>query len=357
MNNSQLERFIGYSNMTIIEAMRKIDLNAKGILFIQNESEKLIGCLSDGDIRRWIIKHGNVDSTVDSVMNDSPKYALIKDKSNVKNIMKNEAVEALPLIDDNGKIIDIIFISEFFESNIKPEKKVLTDIPVAIMAGGRGTRLWPYTKILPKPLIPIGDTPIVERIIECFTEYKISHYYMTVNYKKEMIKSYFSELNPNYHITYVEEEKPLGTGGSIKLIPDKLEKPLFVTNCDTLILADYADIYNSHIQLGNSITIVSALKNITIPYGVLHAGENGLLTCIDEKPQLSYFINTGMYIINPDIISLIPDNKIFHMTDLVEKAMNLGCKVGLYPIGEDAFLDMGELNEMKRMEEKLNVAT
>lgn len=172
-----------------------------------------------------------------------------------------------------------------------------------------------------------------------------------------MIKSYFSDLQPDYRIKYVEETMPLGTGGSLKLIEDKFEQPLFVTNCDALILADYSEIYDYHSKTGNIITIVSALKNITIPYGVLKSEENGKVIGMEEKPKLSYFINTGMYIINPEIIGKIPDNTMFHMTHLVEKVMQEGGRVGMYPISEDSFLDMGEFDEMRRMEEKLNIVS
>ena len=268
-------------------------------------------------------------------------------------MMLEKSIKALPILDDNRRIIDIILLNDI--SNISPSRKSLKGVPVVIMAGGKGTRLYPFTKILPKPLIPIGDTPIVERIIDCYVEYGIDEYYMTVNYKKGMLRSYFCELNPDYRVKFVEEDKPLGTGGSIKLIEDKFNCPLFVTNCDALIRADYADIYALHRKCGNDITMVSALKNITVPYGVTNSGENGELISMEEKPKLSYFINTGMYVINPDTIDLIPDDTMFHMTHLVEKVMQQGGKVGTYPISEDSFLDMGEFEEMKRMEQKLNI--
>ena len=234
---------------------------------------------------------------------------------------------------------------------------LLSGVPVVIMAGGKGTRLYPYTKILPKPLVPIGDTPIVERIINYFSDFGMKSFYMTVNYKKAMIRSYFDEVEKDYTIKYVEENKPLGTGGSIKLIEDRFDRPIFISNCDSLILADYYDIYQHHLNAGNHITVVSALKNIQVPYGVMHTGENGALKSMEEKPKLSYFINTGMYVINPETIDLIPDDTMFHMTHLVEAVMKKGGKVGTYPVSEDSFLDMGELDEMKRMEEKLHIVS
>lgn len=353
MNKERIKKFIGNTDMTIVEVMEKIDVNAKGILFIIDKKEILVGCITDGDIRRWLLKTGNLYASVINVMTPSPKFLFEKEKSKAKNLMQQKKITALPLLDEGKKIIDIVLISEIAEKEIITNNKNLTGIPVVIMAGGKGTRLYPFTKILPKPLIPIEDTPIIERIINCFTDYKINKYYVTVNYKKSMIKAYFSEINPEYIIEFVEENKPLGTSGSLKLINERFDKPLFVTNCDSLVFTDYSDLYQYHKESDNSITIVSALKNITVPYGVLYSKENGELINMEEKPKLSYFINTGMYVINPDIINIIPNNKIFHMTHLIENVMKIGGKVGMYPISENSFLDMGEFSEMQRMEEKL----
>lgn len=355
MNKEYISEFIGNTEMTIVDAMGKIDHNAKGILFIVNEKNSLVGCITDGDIRRWLLKTGDLSASVSVAMNGSPKSLLVEERDKAEKLMHERGIIALPIIDQNMTIIDIIWLSDEDEYVNVKKRKSLEGTPVVIMAGGQGTRLYPYTKILPKPLIPIGEIPIVERIIDSYTEYKINQFYMTVNYKKGMIRAYFSELNPDYDIKYVEENKPLGTGGSIRLIDDKFDKPLFVTNCDALILADYADIYKYHVDSGNAITIVSALKNVVVPYGVLHPGENGGIIDMEEKPKLSYFINTGMYVINPETIEMIPYDTFFHMTQLVDLAMKSGKKVGVYPISEDSFLDMGEFGEMKRMEEKLNI--
>ena len=184
-------------------------------------------------------------------------------------------------------------------------------------------------------------------------EYGVSEYYIAVNYKKGMIKSYFAEQKPAYHITYIEEDRPLGTAGAIKLMAGKLKETFLVTKCDILIKADYADIFRYHKESGNLLTIVSALKNVVVPYGVLHSGEQGLVTSMEEKPRLSYFVNTGMYLLEPELIEKIPGYTMFHMTDLAELLMKEGLQVGMYPVSEDSFLDMGEFEEMRRMEHKL----
>lgn len=352
----RLSMFIGTAKLSIVDVMERIDANANGILFLVGEQQELIGCVTDGDIRRWLIRTGNLEADIRNVMKNNPKY-IFREKVNVaEKIMEQEGIAALPVLNETREIVDIL-LRGGGKAGLQREKADLSKVPVVIMAGGKGTRLYPFTKILPKPLIPIGETPIIERIMNRFSYYGIHSFYMTVNYKKGMLRAYFSEMTPEYKITYIEEDKPLGTGGGLKLVEGEFHQPLFVTNCDALVLADYGELYEYHKSSGNMITVVSALKNITVPYGVLQSKENGELIGMTEKPKQSYFINTGMYVIDPEVISFIPEGVMFHMTQLIERVMKSGEKVGMYPVSEDSFLDMGEFGEMKRMEEKLKLVS
>ena len=351
MSRKNLSAFIGESSLSIVEAMEKIDVNVRGILFVIDEEKKLIGSITDGDIRRWLISTGDLSVQISKIMNHSPKYLCQADRMRAMDFMRKEFITALPILDVKQRIQDIIFLSD--KPADEEQENALEGVPIVIMAGGKGTRLYPFTKIFPKPLIPVGDIPIIERIIERFRNYGASEYYMTVNYKKNMIKSYFSDLDPEYSVEYVEEDKPLGTAGSLRLIRRKFDVPVIVTNCDILINADYSNIYRYHVESGNALTIVSALKNTVIPYGVLYSGEHGIVTSMEEKPKMSYFVNTGMYILNPELLNKIPEGKVYHMTDLANELIAEGINIGMYPISEDSFLDMGEFEEMRRMEEKL----
>lgn len=351
----KIDLFLTKRDMTVIDALCKIDECGYGIIYIVDEENKLLGALSDGDIRRWIIKTNDLTAKVHSIMNANPKYVFENERDKAEELKKKYPINSLPVLNSKMEVIDVIVFSKSTDTNAVPKTNKNLDVPCVIMAGGKGTRLYPYTKILPKPLIPIGDTPILERIFNRFVEFGVKRFYLTLNYKKNMIRSYFDEVNPNYEIVYIEENKPLGTGGSIKLINEKFNCPFIVANCDSLISADYKDLYEYHIASGNVITIVSSLKSITVPYGVLKTKENGELVGMEEKPKLSYFINTGMYVVNPEAISLIPSDKMYHMTHLVDDVKKNGGKVGMYPISEDSFLDMGEFDEMRRMEQKLNI--
>ena len=354
MKTEQLSTFLIFQEATVVEAMQKIDANTKGILFVADKNRRLLGVITDGDIRRWLIKTGELSGTVEQIMNKNPKVIYRKEIALAKEFMKKHSITALPVVNSKGVISDILFRG-MLETVEKKPKCDLGEVPIVIMAGGKGTRLYPYTKVLPKPLIPIGDIPIMERIIDRFRDYGVKDFFATVNYRKNMIKSYFSEALIDCKISYVEEDKPLGTAGSLSLIEQKFEKPFIVTNCDILIHADYDDIYHYHEEVGNELTIVTALKNIVVPYGVVHSTENGAIQSMEEKPKLSYFVNTGMYILNPELLKDIPQDTFFHMTDLANKLLAEGRKVGMYPISEDSFLDMGEFEEMHRMEAKLNL--
>lgn len=354
MNFENLKQYLGNAELTVVDVMRKIDNNNKGILYIVDENGKLLGSLTDGDIRRWIIRTGDLKGLAGQIMYTDTNYVLESEERQALEYMSCEGLNSVPVLNAERVIIDIIFYDYGNLGGQDKNHDALSGTPVVIMAGGKGTRLYPYTKILPKPLIPIGEIPILERIIGKFKTYGANEFYLTVNYKKEMIKSYFNEINPDYVIHYVEEDIPLGTAGSIRLIEKDFNTPLIISNCDTLIETDYKKVLDYHKESGNAMTIISALKNTIIPYGVIHSQEHGRIFSMEEKPSMSYFINTGMYVIGPEYLKKIPENRVYHMTDLAEQLIADSCKVGMFPISENSFLDMGEFEEMKKMEEKIN---
>lgn len=337
---------------SIRNAIKKLDITAKKVLLICEEN-RLKAVVTDGDIRRWILRNGDLSDSIREIANYSPIYIIENEKNKAKETMKKFSISCLPVVGIKGELKSIVFWDdlEIYDS----DNKARLNIPVVIMAGGLGTRLYPYTKILPKPLIPIGDTPIVERIIDKFYKYGCSEFHLTINYKKAMIKSYFNELEVDYTINYVEEDKPLGTGGSLYLVKDKIKSAFFVSNCDILIDADYSQIYESHKKQGNKITIVCAVKNLTIPYGVIKLEENGSIANMVEKPEFSFLTNTGVYIIEPEVLDVIEDDKFIHLPDIAQKCMDIGMKVGVYPITERAWMDMGEIDQMQEMMERLGV--
>lgn len=345
------EIFIDKST-SIKEAIKKLDITAKKILLVA-ENDVLIGTVTDGDVRRWILKNGDLKSEVYNIMNTNPISLNIRKKHLAKEMMKEKAIESIPIVDDENKIVDIIFWNDDLSEALNERNKISN--PVVIMAGGKGTRLYPYTKILPKPLIPIGDISIIERIINKFIQFGCDSFYFTVNYKKNMIKAYFDDLERNYEVSYVEEEKFLGTGGSLFLLKGIINETFFVSNCDVLVEANYTDILNYHKKNNNLITMVTSLKNYQIPYGVIKLGNNGQVIGTTEKPEFDYLVNTGFYILEPETLKDIPENTFFHITDLINKYIEEGKKVGTYPITENAWLDMGEMKEMDRMIERLEL--
>lgn len=339
--------FIEETN-TILEAMQKIDKNQRKLLFVQHDGV-LLASITDGDIRRWILKNGDLHVEVKCAANYQPKYLREEQVYLAMSVMKECGIDAIPIIDDRHRIKNIVFLnsidikmSEFEES-----------VPVVMMAGGLGTRLSPYTNILPKPLIPIGDYPIAEHIINRFRMYGCDQFFMIVNYKRNMIKAYFDELKKNYRLEFVVEEKPLGTGGGISLLRGKVEDTFILTNCDIVIDDDLTKAYRQHKESENVITMVCSLKNFTIPYGVVNIGKDGLIESMQEKPNMSFFTNTGCYFVEPEVIEDLAYNKPVDFPVIIERYMADGRKVGIYPIGEDAWLDMGQFDELEKMKERL----
>lgn len=333
---------------TILEAMQKIDRNSRKLLFVQDEGV-LLATLTDGDIRRWILKGGDLKAEVRHVANYQPKFLLDGQTHLAMPVMKEYQIDAIPIVDKMHRIKEIVFQNNPKQKNAVFEKV----IPVVMMAGGLGTRLSPYTNILPKPLIPIGEYPIAEHIIHRFRAYGCSRFYMIVNYKRNMIKAYFDELEKDYVLSFIAEEKPLGTGGGISLLKGKIRETFILTNCDVVIDDDLTKAYRQHRESGNVITMVCSLKNFTIPYGVVNIGKDGMIESMQEKPNMSFFTNTGCYFVEPEVIEDLTYNEPVDFPAIIERYMNGGRKVGIYPIGEDAWFDMGQIDELEKMKERL----
>jgi dTDP-glucose pyrophosphorylase len=341
--------FLIDENCTIFEAMELLDKVAKKVLFVIRE-EQFVAAITDGDIRRWILKKGNLDAKVKDIANYNPKYLYEKEKSSARKLMKKYSIEALPILNEENDIISVVLWND---KEIEP-KRTLT-APVVIMAGGLGTRLYPYTKILPKPLIPIGEIPIAEHIINRFHYHGCCKFFLVVNHKKNMIKAYFNEIEKDYDIFYLDEDQPLGTGGGLSLLKGRINSTFILSNCDILIEESYEKIYNYHKKEKNLITMVCSLKKIKIPYGVIEISEAGEILEMREKPEVSFFTNTGMYIVEPQVIEELEDNKPVGFPDIIEKYKDVGERIGVYPISESNWLDMGQMDEMEEMRKRLEV--
>lgn len=343
-------------NTSLKNAMQRLDETAEKILFVVKENNELIGSLTDGDIRRWILKEGSLTSKVNDVcfkgtFSVKKNYDLEQAK---EEILKRKIVY-VPVLDENNVIIEFLIWDKLFNGQIKRKPKESLNIPVVIMAGGKGTRLDPFTRILPKPLIPIGDKTILEIIIDKFLEYNVEHFYLSVNHKAKIIKSYLEELNPEYLLEYLYEDKPLGTVGALKQLEGKIKGSIILTNCDIIIDADYNDLYNYHLKNNNDITLVASVKRYNIPYGICEIENGGILVEIKEKPEYDFLVNTGMYVLNTSVLQYIPRNEFFHITHLIDKVKKLGLKVGVYPISENSWVDTGEWIEYKKAVEKMKL--
>lgn len=329
------------SEITIKEAMKQMDLGGRGTLIFLNKDSTIKGLITDGDIRKAILNGMNIDEKVESIINTSP-FSAKQDEPKIKLISKLKAIRrnSIPLVDENGKLKDIFFLNEYYHKN--PENK---EFPVVILAGGKGTRLDPFTKILPKPLIPINNEPMIENIINRFNKFGFENFLISVNYKKEFIKMYFNYNEFDYKISFIEEDKKLGTVGPLSLVKDKVKDDLIMINCDTIIFADYEDILNMHKEQENVLTVVTCMKETKIPYGVIKLGKDKSIKEIKEKPEYHHQVLVGFYVLNKKAIDQIPDNKEIDITDLIEKLIKKGEKVGIYPLTESSWFDVGQWEE------------
>lgn len=343
----KMEQFLIDPQLSVLDAMKKLDETGQRILFVAVQGH-LQGALTDGDVRKFILRGGRLEDPVRLAANLQPISLELSRRGDARMLLEKKQIDALPLLDKQGCVADIVFAGGF---NIDTRKRA--SLPVVIMAGGLGTRLYPYTKILPKPLIPIGDVPILEHIIHRFRDFGCQDFRLVVNYKKNMIKSYFNDLDKDYQVAYVDEEQPLGTGGGLCLLKGQIHDTFFLSNCDILLDADFGDLYNFHKENGNVITMVCAFKHFTVPYGVIELGSNGEIREMREKPEMNFLTNTGVYVVEPRVIEELEDGKKQGFTDIIDHYRALGERVGVYPISEQSWMDMGQMEELDAMRRRL----
>ena len=341
------------SSLSLKEALSSMSKSGEKCIVVIDTKDKLLGTLSDGDIRKSILAGKQLDDSIEDIYQrncvflQKNKY----DEQTAKEIFSSKRIDLIPIVDEENKVIQIVYWQEFLSE--RTELPAPIDIPVVIMAGGSGTRLAPFTDVLPKPLIPIGGETIIEKIINKFTMIGINQFYFTVNFKSKLLKAFFEELDPPYDFEFIDESKPLGTAGSISLLKDKLKGPFFVSNCDIIIDCDYSDIHSFHTENNFDLTLVASAKNYEIPYGTCILSD-GKLQSIQEKPSHNYLVNTGLYLINSHLIELIPHDSSYDMTDLLEDMLQKGISIGVFTVDEESWIDIGQWSEYKKALEIFN---
>lgn len=348
MDKIKLKSLLIFPIATLKESMQKLNETAEKILFVVDKSYKIVGTITDGDIRRGIINNMKFSAKVEKIMNKkfiAVSYNMPDREKHIKQLMIDSGVEQIPVLDDNGVIIDVILWTAILGEKKRLPAARLYPNQVVIMAGGEGKRLDPFTRILPKPLIPIGNKPVIEIIMERCYKSGFHKFIYSLNYKKEYIKLFLKENNFPYHIDWIEEPDFLGTAGGLSLLKNKITDTFFVSNCDTLLEIDFKEVLNWHKEHEAAITIVGSHNEIKIPFGVLELS-NGGLEKILEKPVHDIIINTGAYVMEPEIISYIPEGKYMDMNELIE-IVKKDLNVSVYPI-YSGWLDIGQWQEYKK---------
>ncbi|NBV41447.1 CBS domain-containing protein [bacterium] len=343
-----MKKLLVAHTISVREAMKRLNQTAEKILLVVDSDNRLLGTLTDGDIRRHLIANGDMTWPVVDVYNPSPiSIQAGLPETAIKELFLQSKVDVIPVVNDQGQVVDYLTWTVVFDADRRVSQRATIDVPVVVMAGGRGTRLEPFTKIIPKPLIPIGDKPILELIMEEFTPFGVHDFLISVNYKGELIKSYFDTIETPYSIQFLWEKEFQGTAGSLKLAKPHVDGTMIVTNCDVIVKADYADVLKFHRDRRAMLTVLSAVQHHTIPYGVIEYENGGKINQIREKPEQTFTVNTGIYVLEKAALDFIPD-AFFNMTDLIDALLAANQTVLMYPVNEDDFVDIGHWDEFKR---------
>lgn len=352
--NDGVAPFLVLETNTIRQAMEQLEKTEEKIVFVVDAKSRLVGSLTDGDIRRWILSDGDLKAEVRRVCNCKPYVAEEGfELEGLRAEMLSGNLSCVPVLNHEREILRLVFWKELFQGELQEKSKRRLNLPVVIMAGGQGTRLAPFTNVLPKPLIPVGDRTVIEIIIDQFLACGADQFILSINYKSKILKSFFEELSPPYSVKFLEEKERRGTAGSLRALYSPEQDDLIVSNCDVVIQADIPELVAFHQDNKYDLTLVASLKEYRIPYGVCELGKGGSLSCINEKPHYSFLVNTGMYVVRRDRLSLLPEEGVCDMTEFIDAIKKDGGRIGVFPISENAWIDTGEWAEYRKAVDSL----
>ena len=330
-----IEKFVAYPNNQLIECLEKIEKNGNGELIIIDNNFKLLGSISDGDIRRALLGRNLLKNNIKKIYNKKPIFLSIdKNSSELKRIFEKKQINLLPLINSKNKIIKIHSKKDLNKTDKDNNNSVV------IMAGGKGLRMKPFTNVFPKALLPFRKSTIIEEIINKFYSENFKKIFIPTGFKSQVLTKHLKDEGYK-KIKFSKENKPLGTIGGLKNIEKSLSSTIILTNCDTFIDINYYDLINFHRKNKNSITIVSGIFNQKIDFGVCEINKRNLVKKIIEKPTEKKLINTGFYVFDKKVLKLIPKNKFYNTTDLINNSIKKKMKIGVYPISIEKWKDVG----------------
>lgn len=331
---------------TVREALIKLDkLGSDAILFVVDKKNKLLGSLTDGDLRRGFIKGLGFENSLLDFIQSNPKYIKVNEYSLEKlDEYRSKNFKVVPILDEEGKIVDVL--------NFRT-RSTLIPADAVLMAGGEGKRLRPLTEKTPKPLLKVGDKPIIEYNIDRLKSVGIKNIHLSVNYLANQLIEYFGNGNErDLNIKYVKEDKPLGTIGSILLVDHFDHDDIIVMNSDLLTNIDYADFFKCYRECGADMAVAATSYHVDVPYAVLEVNESNSVKSLKEKPRYTYYSNAGIYILKKEILKMIPENQFFDITDLMDRILEMNLKLVTYPIN-GYWLDIGKHEDYKKAQEDI----
>jgi len=340
------KKHILYCNQTVREALIMLnDLKKNTILIVVDENEKLVGSLTDGDLRRGFIKGLTFDNSLMDYLQPDPLFIYEDELPNSNlNKLRLRNFMVVPIVDRTRKVVRILNLTEI---------QSVVPADVFIMAGGRGQRLMPLTENTPKPMLHVGDKPIIEHNIDRLVKYGIKNIYLSVNYLANQIEEYFGDgSDKGVSINYVHEDKPLGTLGSVKMVEELEHDYVMVMNSDLLTDIDFNGFFQTFLRSGADMAVATTMYQVDVPYGVMEVDNGNFVNALQEKPRYTYYSNAGIYIIKKELLSLVPHNEFYNVTDLMESLIAHDKKLISFPI-LGYWLDIGKHDDFVKAQEDI----